>query len=106
MWQDGILVKKPDPDSLDESARKRQLDRFMFERVRQAWDADWPLSPNPQAGDRYLPRAVAAKGEFAAKEAKAAMHLHMEAGNLKPDRKNARSSMGLRVIRDPNEGCV
>ena len=101
VWQDGVLIKKPDPSSFDERMRKRRLDRFMFERVRQAWEANWPLSPNAQAGDRYLPKVIAAKGEFSAKEAKAAMQAHIEAGNLMPDRKNARSSMGLRVVRDP-----
>ena len=73
----------------------------MFERIRQAWDANWPLSPNPQAGDRYLPKVIAGTGEFSAKEAKVAMQVHIQAGNLKPDRKNARSSMGLRVAKDP-----
>ena len=106
LWQDAVLIKKPDPTSSDQRMRKRRLDKLVFEQVRQAWDADWPLSPNPQAGERYLPKAIARLSEFSAKDAKDAMLTHMTAGNLKVDRKSARKPTGLNVEKDPFEGCV
>ena len=61
IWHEGVLVKKPDPDSFDERVHKRQLDRLLFERVRQAWEQGDPLSSKPQAADRFLPAKLHAR---------------------------------------------
>jgi RecA-family ATPase len=100
-WQDGVLVAKAPVDSLEDRARKRQIDRMIFERVEQAWAANWPLSATAQTGDRYLPKALAKRGGFKAKEIKAAMHLHLEAGNLQQDKLPKKGLTGLRVERKP-----
>jgi len=100
-WQGGVLVAKAPPDSLEERARKRQIDRLIFERVGQAWAAGWPLSASAQAGDRYLPKALAKRGGFRAHEIRAAMALHIEARNLQPDRLPNKGLRGLRVVRKP-----
>ena len=100
-WQSGVLAAKAPPDSLTERARKRQIDRLIFERVEQAWAAGWPLSAATQVGERYLPKALAKKGGFRAHEIRAAMALHIEAGNLQPDRLPNQGLRGLRVIRKP-----
>ena len=100
-WKGAVLVAKAPPDSLEERARKRQIDRLVFERVEQAWAANWPLSASAQAGERYLPKALAKRGGFRAKEIKAAMHLHLEAGNLQQDKLPKKGLTGLRVERKP-----
>jgi hypothetical protein len=103
VWQDGVLVRKPDSSSFDERLRRRRLDQFMFERICQAWDAGWPLSPAPQTKERYLPKSLASDGEFSAKELAEAMSGHLKAGNIAVDQKTARSPKGLRVKKTPFE---
>ncbi len=100
-WKGSVLVAKAPPDSLEERARKRQIDRLIFERVEQAGAANWPLSATAQTGDRYLPKALAKRGGFKAKEIKAAMHLHLEAGNLQQDKLPKKGLTGLRVEHKP-----
>ncbi len=100
-WKGSILVAKALPDSLEERARKRQIDRLIFERVEQAWAANWPLSPTPQAAERYLPKSLARGSNFKAGEIKAAMLLHVEAGDLQPDQLPKKGLRGLRVVRKP-----
>ena len=102
-WKGGVLVAKALPDSLSERARKRQIDRLLFERVDQAWAAGWPLSPTPQVQDRYLPKCLARGSGFKAQEIKAAMLLHVEAGNLQQDQLPKKGLKGLRVVRKPQE---
>ncbi len=102
-WKGSVLVAKAPPDSLGERARKRQIDRLVFERVEQAWEAGWPLSPTPQVQDRYLPKCLARGSGFKAKEIKAAMLLHVEAGNLQQDQLPKKGLKGLRVVRKPQE---
>ncbi len=100
-WKGSVLVAKAPPDSLSERARKRQIDRLIFERVEQAWQAGWPLSPTPQVAERYLPKSLARGSNFKAREIKAAMLLHVEAGNLQSDQLPKKGLRGLRVVRKP-----
>ncbi len=100
-WKGSVPVAKAPPDSLEERARKRQIDRLIFERVEQAWAANWPLSATPQVGERYLPKIIASRSDFRAGEIKAAMLLHVEAGNLQPDQLPKKGLKGLRVVRKP-----
>ena len=102
-WKGSVPVAKALPDSLSERARKRQIDRLIFERVEQAWEAGWPLSPTAQVQDRYLPKCLARGSGFKAKEIKAAMLLHVEAGNLQPDQLPKKGLKGLRVVRKTQE---
>ena len=102
-WMGGVLVAKASPDSLTERSRKRQIDRLVFERVEQAWQAGWPLSATPQVTDRYLPKCLASGSGFKAKEIATAMLLHLEAGNLKQDQLPKKGLKGLRVVRKPQE---
>ena len=94
------MAKAP-PDSLDERIRKGQIDRLIFQRVEQAWQAGWPLSPTAQVADRYLPKSLARGTDFRASEIKAAMLMHIEAGNLQQDQLPKKGLRGLRVHRNP-----
>ena len=100
-WKGSVPVAKALPNSLQERARKNQIDRLLFERVEQAWLAHWPLSPVPQVGERYLPKMLARGSGFKAGEIKAAMVLHLEAGNLQLDQLPKKGLKGLRVVRKP-----
>ncbi len=100
-WKGSVLVAKALPNSLEERVRKDQIDRLIFERVAQAWAANWPLSATPQVGERYLPKILASRSDFRAGEIKAAMNLHLEAGNLQQDQLPKKGLKGLRVHRKP-----
>ena len=103
IWKDGVLVLEPALDSFDQRFRRRRLDKLLFERVEAAWKADWPLSPSPSTGERYLPRALARDSEFRADELREAMDAHLKNGSLRVGQVKSKGARGLCVVNQGEE---
>ena len=103
-WSDGVLRRRPEPGSLEQRVRKRQIDQFIFTQIAAAWDRDMPLTAEPRTGkDRYLPAVLCGGGEYKKAELHAAMMTNLSAGNIKVDQRKTRTPKGLKLIANPYE---
>lgn len=101
LWQDGVLIREPSPDSLEAQAHKRQIEKLILERVERAWGAENPLSDSPQASARYLPTVLSRTTDFKVKELKAEMQALQDDNFLAIGQRNRRTPRGLRIVRYP-----
>ena len=101
VWQDGVLVAEPPPDSFEAGVRKRRLEKLVLDKIEEAWNAKSPYSDVPQAVSRYLPSVLARTTDFRVDELKAEMLALQDGGFLTVDQHNSRTPRGLKVARRP-----
>ncbi len=106
LWtDDGLLVRKDEPDAYERLSQLKELTRLITELVDAAWKSGAPLSDNRSIGDRYLPAKVvqASKGKFTRKEAQEQLSDMMRLGQLELAHHYKSRRLGLKITNQKSQ---
>jgi hypothetical protein len=106
LWtDDGLLVRKDEPDAYERLSQLKELTRLITELVDAAWKSAAPLSDNRTIADRYLPARVvqASNGKFTRKEAQEQTSELLRLGQLELTQHHRSRRLGLRITNQKSQ---